>query len=40
MIYADFEVILMSEDNGKQNPDESFTNKYMLLSVITLNCIC
>ena len=28
-IYADFESILMpSEDNGKQNPKEFYTNKY------------
>ena len=26
-IYADFESILVPEDNGKQNPDESYTNK-------------
>ena len=28
MIYADFESILLPEDNEKQNPDESYTNKY------------
>ena len=28
MIYADFESILVSEDSGKQNPNESYTNKY------------
>ena len=28
MIYADFERILVPEDNGKQNPNESYTNKY------------
>ena len=28
MIYPNFESILVSEDNGKQNPDESYTNKY------------
>ena len=28
MIYADFESILVPEDNGKQNPDESYKNKY------------
>ena len=27
MIYADFESILVPEDNGKQNPNESYTNK-------------
>ena len=28
MIYADFESMLVSENNEKQNPDESYTNKY------------
>ena len=28
MIYADFESILVPEDNGKQNPNEPYTNKY------------
>ena len=28
IIYADFESILVPEDNGKQNPEESYTNKY------------
>ena len=28
IIYTDFESILMPEDNGKQNPKESYTNKY------------
>ena len=28
MIYADFESILVPEDKGKQNPNESYTNKY------------
>ena len=28
MIYVDFESILGPEDNGKQNPSESYTNKY------------
>ena len=28
MIYADFGSILVPEDNGKQNPKESYTNKY------------
>ena len=26
MIYADFESILVPEDNGKQNPNGSYTN--------------
>ena len=28
MIYANFESILVAEDNGKQNPDQSYINKY------------
>ena len=28
MIYADFDSILVPEVNGKQNRDESYTNKY------------
>ena len=28
MIYADFETILVLQDNGKQNPNESFMNKH------------
>ena len=28
MIYAAFESILVPEDNGKQNPDQFYTNKY------------
>ena len=28
MIYADLESILVPEDNGKQNPNKSYTNKY------------
>ena len=28
MIYADFESILVPEDNGKQNLKEFYTNKY------------
>ena len=28
IIYADFEIILVPEDNGKQNPQESYTNKF------------
>ena len=28
MIYANFESIIVSEDNVKQNSNESFTNKY------------
>ena len=28
IIYVNFENILVPEDNGKQNPNESYTNKY------------
>ena len=28
LIYADSESTLVPENNGKQNPDESYTNKY------------
>ena len=28
LIYTDFESILVPESNGKQNPNESCTNKY------------
>ena len=28
MIYAGFESILAVENNGKQNPDKFYTNKY------------
>ena len=28
MIYADFESILVPYDNGKKNPNESYTEKY------------
>ena len=28
MIYPNFESILLPEDNGKQSPKESYTNKY------------
>ena len=27
-IYADFESILVPDDNAKQNPNESYTNKH------------
>ena len=29
MIYTDFESILVHKDNGRQNPNESFSNKYL-----------
>ena len=39
MIYADFESILVPGDNGKQNPDESYTTntKNMLLVVMIIS---
>ena len=40
MIYANFESILLPEDNEEQNPEESYTNKYkknMLLAVMAIN---
>ena len=38
MIYADFESILVPEDNKKQNPNESYTEniKNMLRAVIVI----
>ena len=38
MIYANLESILVPEDNGKQNPDESYTTKYqnMVLAVMVI----
>ena len=29
IIYADFESVLVPENNEKQNPEESYTNKYL-----------
>ena len=39
IIYADFESILVPQNNGKQNPNESFTNKYQkhVVAVIVIN---
>ena len=39
MIYSDFEIILVLEDNGKQNPNESYNKniKNMLLVVMVMN---
>ena len=39
LIYADFESILVPEDNGKQNLEESYMNKYqtILLVVMAIN---
>ena len=30
MLYADFEYIFLPQDNGKENPRESYTNKSLL----------
>ena len=32
MIYADFESILVPEDNQKQNPENSYMNKVIVCS--------
>ena len=37
MIYADFEIILVLEDNGKQNPEWSYANKNILLALMAMN---
>ena len=40
--YADFESILVLENNGKQNQEESYTNKYknIMLAVMDINLVC
>ena len=38
MIYANFESILVPEDNGKQNPNESYTNKYQKHIACSYGC--
>ena len=38
MICADFGSILVPKNNGKQNPDKSYTNKYQtLVAVLAIN---
>ena len=37
MIYADFESILVPEDDGKQSPEESYTIKYQ--KHVTCSCL-
>ena len=32
VIYTDFQIILVAEDNGKQSPDESFAKKYQYVA--------
>ena len=34
MIYADFESILVPKNNGKQNPNESYVNKYQYERIV------
>ena len=36
MIYADSENILVPDDNRKQNPNETYTNKYKKMSVVVM----
>ena len=38
MIYAGFESILVPEDKGKQNPNESCTNKYQKHVACSYDC--
>ena len=38
MTYADFECILVPEDNGKRNPEESHTNKLQEHVVYSYGC--
>ena len=38
MIYADFESILVPEDNGKEIADESYTNKYQKHIACSYGC--
>ena len=38
MIYADLKTILVPEDNGKQNPEEPFTNKYQKHIACSYGC--
>ena len=42
MIYADFESILVPEDNRKQNPDGTYTNKYQkhVASTYSYKLVC
>ena len=38
MIYADFKVILVPDDNRKQTPNESYTNTYPKNVVVMVMC--
>ena len=37
MMYAEFESILVPEDNVKQNPNEPYTSRNMWLVVMVIN---
>ena len=39
MISTDFEIILVPEDNRKQNWDEPYTNKYIYINMKHVNNI-
>ena len=39
MIYENFDITLVPEDNGKQNSKESYTNKYQKLIVCIYGCL-
>ena len=36
MIYADSENIVVPDNNRKQNPNETYTNKYKKMSVVVM----
>ena len=38
IIYADFESIIVPENNGKQNPEKSYTNKYQKYISCSYGC--
>ena len=38
MIYVDFESILVSEDNGQHNPNQSYTSKYQIHIASNYEC--
>ena len=38
MIYADFESIIVPEDNGKHYPNESYTSKYQKYAACSYGC--
>ena len=38
MIYVDFESTLVPQDNGKQNPEESYTSKYQKRTACSYGC--